>query len=426
MLKHLAAALLLAACTTSTEDLPGQDAGTATADAAATTDAAPPAPSRVTIGEGGVFLFDDQPAFPIGLSMGPPPGSMTPAGADALDEIVAAGVTFWKVQPLDAGFSDADLDGAIVNLDAAAARGVTTWINLRDLAEAAPGSPAEARLREVVTTLQHHPGLGFWKGADEPWWQDIPASALANAYQEARALDPDHPWIIIEAPRGTAGDLRPYADVTDGHGVDVYPVAYGTRDPDLHEVGVWTQLLHQITPNRAVIATLQICFSGSDDEATGDFVMPTRKQERFMIYDAIMNGARGLNFFGGTVAHCLAGQDAELGWHWTFWNGVLRDLIHEIGPQSPIYPALLAPGTGLGLSSDDPATQILSRQVGDEVWVIAGRRGTGSRSVRISGLPPELSEATVYTEDRTVTASGGAFTDSFDRWAVHVYHFQPR
>ena len=399
----------------------------ATSDAAASDDAAPPAtPSRVTIGESGLFLVNDQPAFPIGLSMGPPPGSTAPSGTDALDEVVAAGVTFWKVQPLDADFSDADLDDARLNLDAAAARGVHTWINLRSLSEAAPDSPAEARLREVVAALQDHPGLGFWKGADEPWWQDIPAAALANSYQEARAVDPDHPWVIIEAPRGTGDDLRPYAAVTDGHGVDVYPVSFGNPDPDLHEVGVWTQLLHKITPNRAIITTLQICFYGSDNEATGAFVMPTRKQERFMIYDAIMNGARGLNFFGGTVAHCLTGRDAELGWTWSFWDAVLRDLIQEIGPDSPIHPALLAPGTGLGLASDDPSTQILSRQVGDEVWVIAGRRGAGSRTVRISGLPPHLAEATVYTEDRTVTASGGAFSDSFDRWAVHVYHFAPQ
>jgi hypothetical protein len=413
----------LTSCTASTT--PVSDAATATDDAAAPPADATTGPtsSRVTIGENGLFLVNDQPAFPIGLSMPPAPGSLTPSGADALDEVVAAGVTFWKVQPEDAAFSDADLDGARRNLDAAAARGVTTWINLRDLAASGPDSPAEARLREVVAALKEHPALGFWKGADEPWWQDIPAAALANAYQEARALDPDHPWVIIEAPRGTAADLRPYADVTDGHGVDVFPVAFGEADPDLHEVGVWTKLLHKITPNRAVIATLQICFSGSDNEATGDFVMPTRKQERFMIYDAIMNGARGVNFFGGSVSLCLEGRDAELGWQWTFWESVLRDLIAEIGPASPIYPALLAPNTGLGLASDDPNTQVLSRQVGDEVWVIAGRRGSGSRTVRISGLPADLADATVYTEDRTLTASGGAFSDSFDRWAVHVYHF---
>lgn len=70
----------------------------ATSDAAASDDAAPPAtPSRVTIGESGLFLVNDQPAFPIGLSMGPPPGSTAPSGTDALDEVVAAGVALLVV-----------------------------------------------------------------------------------------------------------------------------------------------------------------------------------------------------------------------------------------------------------------------------------------------------------------------------------------
>ena len=49
--------------------------------------------------------------------------------------------------------------------------------------------------------------------------------------------------------------------------------------------------LAQITPSRNVWTTLQICHSGSFD-ANGNFVLPTLVQERYMIYDAIINGAR--------------------------------------------------------------------------------------------------------------------------------------
>jgi hypothetical protein len=43
--------------------------------------------------------------------------------------------------------------------------------------------------------------------------------------------------------------------------------------------------------------------------------------------------------------------------------------------------------------------------------------------VTISGLPSERTNGTVYTEGRSVTAAGGAFRDTFDRWDVHIYRF---
>jgi hypothetical protein len=75
--------------------------------------------------------------------------------------------------------------------------------------------------------------------------------------------------------------------------------------------------------------------------------------------------------------------------------------------------------------SDDPTVQVISRRgAGRDLWVIAARSGSGSRAVTISGLPAGLEEATVYTEGRTIAAPGGSFTDTFDRWDVHVYRFK--
>lgn len=140
-----------------------------------------------------------------------------------------------------------------------------------------------------------------------------------------------------------------------------------------------------------------------------------------MMYDAIINGARGLSFFGGTVALCWNTSDAAAGWNWTYWNNVLADLVREL--HGDLYPALLAPGTGLGLVTDDSTTQVLSRRVGNDIWVIAARRGTGTQTVTISNLPIDLTTGDVYTEGRTISASTGSLTDTFGQWAVHVYHF---
>jgi hypothetical protein len=200
-------------------------------------------------------------------------------------------------------------------------------------------------------------------------------------------------------------------------------------DPRLHEVGDWTKTVESITPNRSVWTTLQVCASGSSDPAgSGDFVLPTRRQERYMIYDAIINGARNLAFYGGNLPRCWSDTDAAHGWNWTFWNDVLEGLIQEINANSPIAAALVNPESTKALTTSDSTTQVIQREgeTESDLWVIAARHGAGSETVAISGLPATVTSGTVYTEGRSVSVAGGAFTDTFDRWDVHVYHFTVR
>ena len=44
-------------------------------------------------------------------------------------------------------------------------------------------------------------------------------------------------------------------------------------------------------------------------------------------------------------------------------------------------------------------------------------------TVTFKGLPLWTHRGSVYTENRTVTASKGSFHDRFAQWDVHVYHF---
>jgi hypothetical protein len=382
--------------------------------------------STTTHNSHGTVLVDGVANFPIGLSPPPPPGGRTPAGGDALDEVVGAGATFLRVGPHRGEWTDVAIADAESWNAAAAARGIHTWIALGELAHAQPDTPADTRLQQVVTTLKDSPGFGIWKGQEEPYRTGFTARSLQHAYDATRAIDPDHLFVIIEAPRGTAADLAPYSAVCNGHGVDIYPVAFGSANPDLSQVGRWTRTLRSITPTRAVFTTLQICFSGSDDPGgSGAFVLPTHRQARYMAYDAIINGARGVIFFGGTNPHCLSPADAVLGWNWTFWNDVLKHLLAEIGRHGRLHPALLVPGTGPRLRTDDPTTEISSRRVGEaDIWVMTARSGPGTRDVTITGLPDGITKGRHYRSDRPVTVRRGAFTDTFSRWDVHVYHFR--
>jgi hypothetical protein len=370
-------------------------------------------------------MVDGAAAFPLGLSLPPPLEGFSPAGTDALDEVVGAGIAFLRAGPRHGEWTDAAIVDAEQWNAAAADRGANTWIELGELGHAQPGTPEDARLQQVVTTLKVSPGLGFWKGQEEPYWSGFSASSLRYARDATQAIDPDHLFVIIEAPRGTAADLAPYSAVCDAHGVDIYPVPFGSPDPDLHQVGRWTRTVRTITPNRAVFTTLQICFSGSDDPAgSGAFVLPTHRQARYMAYDAILNGARGLVFFGGHISHCLDPADAALGWNWAFWNDVLKSLVAEIGPRGRLHPALLVPGSGPELRTTDPTTEVRSRRVGaTDIWVMTARSGFGTKDVTITGLPHTITTGSHYRSNRPVAVHNGAFTDTFSQWDVHVYHF---
>jgi hypothetical protein len=373
----------------------------------------------------GTVLVDGVASFPIGLSPPPPPGASTPAGSDALDEVVGAGVTFLRVGPRRGQWDDDALADAESWNAAAAARGIHTWIALGELAHAQPDTADDAQLQQVVTALKDSPGFGLWKGQEEPLVRGWTAALLEHAFDVTGAIDPGHLFVIIEAPRGTAAELAPFSAVCSGHGVDIYPVSFGDADPDLSQVGRWTRTIRSITPGRAVFTTLQICFSGSDDPAgSGEFVLPTHRQARYMAYDAIINGARGVIFFGGANPNCLLPADAALGWNWTFWNDVLRRLVAEIGRHGRLYPALLVPDTGPTLRTDDPTTEICSRSVSDGgIWVIAARSGRGTRDVTIRGLPAAIRTGRHYRSNRPVAVRRGRFTDTFAQWDVHVYRF---
>ncbi|HEX7626713.1 MAG TPA: hypothetical protein VF379_06615 [Gaiellaceae bacterium] len=392
-------------------------------------------------GSNGTIVSDGSKTFPLVLAKGPSAGTTAPDGTDAFAEVASAGVTTLKIGPATTPWSSADIDDANLQDRAAAAHDLSTWVNLSTVSQATPGSGTDTLLEQVVTSLQGDAGgsaIALWKGADEPLWSGIAPSALQFAYCRTTGhgdsswcsgepvLDPNHAWVTIQAPRGNASQLAPYAAVTDIHGVDVYPVTLANAAPNLEDVGTWTSTLVSATPSQAVWTTLQVCSSGSYDKSTGAYVLPTLAQERYMAYDAIVNGARALAFYGGNIAGCWDAAGRQYGWNWTFWSSVLKPLVQELNTLSPIAPALTAPDTTQTLTTSDPTTEAISRAgAGKDLWVIAVRHGTGAASVTIDGLPADVSQGTVYTEGRSIPVVNGSFTDTFAQWGAHVYRFVP-
>ena len=234
-------------------------------------------------------------------------------------------------------------------------------------------------LTDIVNAVKGHAGLGVWKGADEPAHGHIAVSGLVAVLKHVRSLDPDHPLAIIEAPRNpsvepggkdrvlTAAAMAPYAATCDIHGVDIYPVSVppgkhaGRANTDISVVGDVTRILAAAKPGQPIWTTLQIAWSGVLPPRP--VVFPTLQQARFMAYDAIIAGARGLFFFGGHIRQVMTPQDRVRGFNWTYWRKVQKPLTQELaGPQH--VAALLAPDAPFKVTANAPDIALSARQTG--------------------------------------------------------------
>jgi hypothetical protein len=353
----------------------------------------------------GALLVDGRRVFPIVLSNAPRPGSKTPSGGDALAEVAAGGANFirsdrpdWSLESLDQ-----QIAAARELLDAAGAHGLHCWLQLGDAPNLAGRTPAanEQLLTSIVGQLKDHPALGAWKGVDEPANPNrparVPAAGLVRAYRRVKALDPDHPVTIIQAPLGTVAQLAPYRPAFDLTGADIYPVSYPPgkhaggrgRKRDIGIVGDITRKMVRAAGGKPVWMALQIAWSGviPTQRHPGNVPrFPTLQEERFMAYQAIVQGARGLSFFGGHLTQIARPADAQAGWNWTFWQLVLRPLLTELTSPA-IAPALVAPNARTAVKTSTIGVELITREAADFLYVIAVRRGSATSQVGFSGLP---------------------------------------
>jgi hypothetical protein len=416
------------------------------------------------INKNGALLLGGKPAFPIGLSNPPPLTGEAPNGKNGLAEVAAAGVNMirtgienWSLQDIEAQIA---AQKAI--LDAAQTHGLYAWLWLGN----APNLPASGEtsteeqllLLRIAEGLKTHSALGAYKGYDEPrnpfrgnnW---IRPAGLVRAYQRLKQLDPAHAVVITQAPVGTLAQLNPYRPAYDITGADIYPVSYppgvhgGTANNDLSVVGDVTRKMVQTAGGKPVWMTLQIAWSGAAPSRQHPEIVPrfpSLHDERFMAYQAIINGARGLIFFGGHMTQIASPADATAGWNWSFWQQALRPLVSEL-TSTAVTPALLAAQAKASAKANAADIDIATRTAGKFLYVLAARRRSDITSqVTISGLPNKNDGTPLrggqvlfeYVQDplpppikphqvfRSVTVTDGGFRDWFGPHDVHVYRFQ--
>jgi hypothetical protein len=190
-------------------------------------------------------------------------------------------------------------------------------------------------------------------------------------------------------------------------------------------VGDYTRRMMEVADGKMPVwMILQIAWSGVI-KTNKTLRFPTFPEERFMTYEAIINGARGLIFFGGNLKPAMNERDAALGWNWTFWERVLRPVIEEIGEKSPLYPALVAANSKLPVKCNSTDIEFCIRETEGEIFVLACKRGGATHEIQFGGLPPNATGGELLFEaPRRVKIDGGKFSDWFAPYEVHVYRFR--
>lgn len=391
-------------------------------------------PATVSVAPDYVVTIGGKHVFPIGFITGPPAGSKTPSGRDAYEELKSNGTVFLWAGVFHSQKWDAESEAKLDRMLALCAKhGLLAAISIFPLEAIGPNDQQHAdELRRVVKKYKQNPALGFWKAKDEPAWGKTPADDVIRYSDIVRQLDPNHPIWLIHAPRNTVSTLQAYNSAADIIDTDIYPISYppGTHslgdNKDISMVGDYAKKLQQISEGKKpFFMTLQICWSGVTKPGK-TLRFPTFPQERYMAYQAIIDGARGLVFFGGDIEKCMNTRDKELGWNWTFYNRVLKPILIEMNPDGPLYPALVAPDSGLHVKLQGASdVEYLVRETGGYLYILAAKRQGATAQVRFSDLPAGIESGKVlYEEPRTVDVSNGQFSDWFAPHDVHVYRFK--
>jgi hypothetical protein len=215
------------------------------------------------------------------------------------------------------------------DLDRAASVGIFGWISLP------LQSGRSDSLREKIESLVTHPALTIWEGPDEvvhnftAWsglhrtkgiykspdeWRKQTPRAIEYSEEQARQIIPNirdsielirtldnskrQIW-INEAAQSDLKFVRQYLNHIDITGCDIYPVREGRRDVAI--VGDATERWKQVGRNKKPVWMVLQAFSWSE---LGDYyghktvVYPSFTESRFMAYDVIVHGAKGILYWG--------------------------------------------------------------------------------------------------------------------------------
>jgi len=251
-----------------------------------------------------------------------------------------------------------------------------------------------------IKTFMDHPALLAWYISDEPNGNKIPPEKLEEIYWLIKSIDPWHPVsIVFMAPFLSS---KKYADALDIVMADPYPVPNGP----VTQVGDVAAKLKTEFEGKKPVWIVPQTFGGGEWWGRE----PTLQEMRSMTYQAIVNGATGIQYF---VRHGLNSFPKST----SAWNECGRMAV-EI---AEITPWLLSDEKPIPARCNSSNIFLTSKVHDGQLLIIAVNKVNSPQKVDInfSGTSPK--NAKVLFENRTIPVYSGAFSDYLPAFGSQAY-----
>jgi hypothetical protein len=264
----------------------------------------------------------------------------------------------------------------------------------------------------VVKPVLDHPALLGYLSSDEPAWSGESQEKLLKLYNYFKKTDPYRPVWINYAPRNSIKCLAEYNKSCDITGVDIYPIPdnkhSGIADKTLTSIGKYTERMRKTVADRKPVwMVLQGFAWGHIPGRRPQTRYPTHKELRFMVYDSIVHGAKGIGLWGTETIRKL-----------DYW-GVIFSITKEIKMLSPALITRDVKGEVI-LNNSSDNINFIHKKTGDGDFIFAVN--DSNKSVTADFLTKfKNRKINVCFENREIVLSSGAFSDNFAPYAVHIY-----
>lgn len=252
------------------------------------------------------------------------------------------------------------------------------------------------------------------------------AAGMQAGYDLLKQIDPKRPVWMNHAPRNQIGQLATFNRAADVVGCDIYPVpAFRGGHSDLADrsmgsVGAFTDRMQAAAPNKPVWMVLQ-GFGWADLDETADaqeretMRRPTFEESRFMAYDAVAHGARGILYWGTAYIE----KDSQL------WQDLLK-LAAELNRMQPLLSAPAAPfavqtSHAETWGSVDRGVLVRPKTVDGRVWLLIINEWYEPLTYTVAGL--QSVEGARYADaDAGVeaTVQGGRITLTVPGYGIQI------
>jgi hypothetical protein len=256
------------------------------------------------------------------------------------------------------------------------------------------------RLINEINTFKDHPALLAWYISDEPNGYNLPPDSLISIYNTVKDLDPWHPvTVVFMAPFLQS---RNYSDAFDIVMADPYPL------PDLPAsyVGNVTRTLSSEFNGKRPLWIVPQAFGGG--ELWGR--EPTVQEIRSMTYQAIINGARGIQYFVRQGLNLFPKSPAT-------WNECGRMAV-EIAEMTPW---LLSDEEKINVRPGSRDVSVLSSTHNGQLMIMAVNKVNSPRNTGFNISKPLSGKIKVLFENRSVNINGGYFSDQLAALGSQVY-----